>query len=177
MPNWCSCGLKVTGPKPELEAFKSTLSRPNAHGEKTPFSFHQTVPMPPHCFQGNLGMGDEIKHPCNWRDFGIANWSTKWDASEARVEIKPKSVKINFETAWSPPEKWLENVSKAFPTLTFEMGYTEQGMQFYGEMVAEGGDVSESTQDFPEDSLDDEGELVGKELKAHVKKWNTGMGG
>lgn len=177
MPNWCSCGLEVTGPKKDLDAFKSTLSRLNSHGEKANFSFHQTVPMPPHCFQGNLSMEDEIKHPCNWRSFGIANWGTKWDCSEARVQVKPKSVFINFETAWSPPEKWLENVSKSFPTLTFDMGYCEAGMNFYGEMVAEEGNVSESAQDIPEDSFDDEGEVVGKVLKAHIKKWHTGTGG
>jgi hypothetical protein len=50
-------------------------------------------------------------------------------------------------------------------------------MNFYGEMVAEEGNVSESTQDIPDDSIDEEGEVVGKELAKHLKKWGCGTGG
>jgi hypothetical protein len=177
MPNWCSCGLKITGPKKDLDSFKATLNTPNSDGVIDEFSFHQTVPMPSECFRGGLSLQDEIDHPLNWKSFGESMWGCKWDCSDPSVNIAQDSIEIKFETPWCPPKNWLENVSCKFPTLTFEMGYCEMGMHYYGEMIAENGNVSESTEDIPPDSFNDECEVVGSVLANHLKKWNIGTGG
>lgn len=180
MPNWCGCSLKITGPKKALDAFKATLNTPNSHGEKVPFAFHQTVPFPANGFQGDLSDKDRAECAAkgipNWYDWNTANWGTKWDASDPDVEINPKSIKITFQTAWSPPLEWLEKASKAHPELTFEMGYSEYGMNFYGEATAINGELSDSCQDYPKNSFDDDGNPKGV-AKKHLEKWGCSQGG
>ena len=41
-------------------------------------------------------------------------------------------VEYAFDTAWSPPIKFLENVAKQWPNLTFVLEYEELGMGFKG---------------------------------------------
>lgn len=136
MPNWCENILKVTG---DLSKFKETLNKPNSDGEIVPFSFHQTVPMPDNVERGLLPL--DAPYP-NWYDWSNKNWGTKWDANDPTIrfidplskykQISDEIIEIEFSTAWSPPIKWLLQVSKAFPMLRFNLKYFEIGMQFYG---------------------------------------------
>lgn len=114
MPNWCWNHLIVTGDKKELQEFveKST----NAHKE-TQFSFEGTLPR-----------GDRK----NWYDWSIGNWGTKWDACEPHINNNKKYFSVTFESAWSPPIAWLENIVHMFPKLYFTLEYEEPGMCFAG---------------------------------------------
>ena len=47
----------------------------------------------------------------DWYDWSIANWGTKWNASETRVFDKG----IQFDTAWSCPVSLLKELSKHTP--------------------------------------------------------------
>ena len=38
----------------------------------------------------------------------------------------------NFDTAWSPPSKWLETIASIYKDITFELEFSEPGLNFYG---------------------------------------------
>jgi len=48
----------------------------------------------------------------SWYDWSNANWGTKWNAYEVQ---RVSDTVIKFQTAWSMPAKWLENLVERFP--------------------------------------------------------------
>jgi len=85
-----------------------------------------------------------------WYDWCINNWSTKWSPriEEWTINDYPNGSEIYayYETAWSPADGLIREVSKQFPTLLFTVSSDEEGRSFScvmafskGEMVAEAG--------------------------------------
>lgn len=93
-----------------------------------------------------------------WYGWRIDNWGTKWDASESDWSLDDTGMTIYFDTAWSPPIGWLENVSAQFPELTFKMLFQEEGVGYCGR--ADGKDGIVEWQDGPAISTDEAGEEV-----------------
>jgi hypothetical protein len=82
----------------------------------------------------------------------IFNWDTKWDVYgkvavsglDLLDDLDPEDeveVVYDFDTAWSPPLKWLEKVAKDFPELEFSIMYYEPGCGFAGERCYKGEQV------------------------------------
>lgn len=69
----------------------------------------------------------------NWYDWANANWGTKWGAYEIHgpERVDSETVIYHYETAWSPPSRWLEKTSRLFPDLTFENAAADEGGMFY----------------------------------------------
>jgi hypothetical protein len=181
MPNWCSNALVVKGPKKDLDAFKATLNQKDVDGNEVPFSFAQTVPPPANMIRDSLSMEQmaeaKAKGIPTWYDWQSMNWGCKWDACEANVQINPKSVKIWFDTPWSPPLGWFSHFAAKFPNLTAELAYNECGMSFYGLATAENGEMSDDGgTTYPSNATDDDGNPKGC-LKKHMNKYGLGMGG
>ena len=86
-----------------------------------------------------------------WYEWCINNWSTKWSPRIEEWEIIDHSdgsggIYAYYETAWSPADGLIREVSKQFPTLLFVVSSDEEGRSFScvsafskGEMVAEAG--------------------------------------
>lgn len=86
-----------------------------------------------------------------WYDWAIENWGTKWSPRIEEWEIIDHSdgsggIYAYYETAWSPADGLIREVSKQFPTLLFTVSSDEEGRSFScvsafskGEMVAEAG--------------------------------------
>jgi len=86
-----------------------------------------------------------------WYDWAIENWGTKWSPRIEEWEIIDHSdgsggIYAYYETAWSPADGLIREVSKQFPTLLFVVSSDEEGRSFScvgafsnGEMVAEAG--------------------------------------
>lgn len=72
-------------------------------------TFNVLVPMPANIYKGNFSWEME-KDPNSWYAWSIANWGTKWDASEGR---RVSAKVISFETPWSYPERWLWAFARA----------------------------------------------------------------
>lgn len=147
MPNWCQNKLVVEGPIESLSRFRSeqrqniVVTAPswaeNA-GEQMPetleLSFAASVPEP-------HGPDDEGYDWYRWR---LRNWGTKWNLG-TDVELVEDGDRLvyQFDTAWSPPAAWLENVAQKYDDLTFTLAFVECGMELRGTIVAHGLDCEE----------------------------------
>jgi hypothetical protein len=129
MPNWCSNKLTIIGPGVNVQAFK-TKAVGNSPWEETGenpdvLNFHSLVPVPENILAA--GYDDAGYH---WQQ---ENWGCKWGAANSViVEEWDGHVEYSFDSAWSPPLKFLKNVAKQWPNLTFVLVYEELGMAFKG---------------------------------------------
>ena len=147
MPNWCCNNLNVSGDEIQLREFveKSTINIE----ENDEFSFNGTYPMPNtlNITSGtHLSFIEKIKRYINiklykhkdWYDWRCANWGTKWDACEPHIDNNDINFfSVSFDTAWSPPIDWIDNIMEDFPDLCFELEYDEPGMCFGGLLQAQ----------------------------------------
>lgn len=146
MPNWCYNKLRVSGEPTQLKDFVDTSM---SSGE---FSLHPLHPMPdelrsttsPNTYDGK-DEDAKAKHAIevnrlkkaygydNWYDWAVNNWGTKWDVCECSVnENDSNCFEVEFNSAWSPPILWMGKVAPLFKDLSFEMYFSEPGMNFCG---------------------------------------------
>ncbi len=144
MPNWCLNELIITGSKPDLDAFKQQAigyspwfnEEERNSRNPDPLNFHSLFPIP-----------DEIMkigyHEAGY-DWERAHWGCKWGACHAEmVDLTDQQLLYQFDTAWTPPEPFVEAVSRRYPKLKFYLHYEEGGEDFEGESVFENGVVQE----------------------------------
>jgi len=60
----------------------------------------------------------------NWYDWNLHNWGTKWDCSDSTYDEEDKI--LQFQTAWSCPEKIIAEMKLAFPDLRFDGSYADE---------------------------------------------------
>ena len=146
MPNWCWNHLEVTGDEIQLREFveKSTINIE----ENDEFSFNGTYPMPEDL---NITSGTQTQEEkeqailneakygyTDWYHWRVAEWGTKWDACEPNIDHNDKDYfAVTFESAWSPPIAWIDNIMQDFPDLSFTLEYEEPGMCFGGRLSAQ----------------------------------------
>lgn len=69
----------------------------------------------------------------NWYDWRWENWSTKWDVYDFNLYVdEPDRIECSFNSAWSPPFKWLQKAIEMFPNLHFTMDYIDECDNFCG---------------------------------------------
>jgi hypothetical protein len=81
----------------------------------------------------------------SWYDWNLAHWGTKWDAGAGDLgpivmtEGKAAEVSVSFDTAWSPPIEFYDNMEElGWSIIAY---YYEPGMAFCGKYDTElGGD-------------------------------------
>jgi len=107
----------------------------------------------------------EFGYP-SWYEWCVDNWSTKWDICEVDEDYMEKSadgktVTFSFDTAWSPPTEWYDNIS-GFDINAY---YYEPGMGFCGNWNSEDGDhyyeigdnIKDAKESIPSDILEEMG--------------------
>lgn len=131
MPNWCTNRLEVSGDPEPLSVFIASVS--NSAGS---LDFERGFPSP---------ANDDGWGSLGWRTH---YWGTKWnivdqdnDASCQPICRLAKLALWDFETAWTPPEAWVIEVSKNNPALTFSLYYDEGGTNFSGITTVKHGDI------------------------------------
>ena len=146
MPNWCWNHLEVSGDEIQLREFveKSTINIE----ENDEFSFNGTYPMPEDL---NITSGTQTQEEkeqailneakygyTDWYHWRVAEWGTKWDACESHIDHNDINYfAVTFESAWSPPIAWIDNIMQDFPDLSFTLEYEEPGMCFGGRLSAQ----------------------------------------
>lgn len=71
----------------------------------------------------------------NWYDWAVSNWGTKWDVTQenngdAEMSDDQLEVRISFDTAWSPPVAFYEELERQ--GFKIDAFYHEPGMAFCG---------------------------------------------
>lgn len=132
MPNWCNNRLVVNNGEKISSELKSFL--------ENGFSFEKIIPV----------NGKTV-------DTQSDAWSTKWDLNEedqmnCSISLIEDS-ECQFDTAWSPPEKVIQELSKKFPNDSFKLSFMESGMQFAGTIYYDNGSSYEDSVDFNKEEL------------------------
>jgi len=155
MPNWCSNQLILTGISQEIFDFNNA----NLDIEKD-LDFNNKVPFP-----------EDRDFDKEWHMWRIINWGTKWTAADTIITFNwedleqtiVKSLIYEFNTAWSPPSKWLLTVSELYPNIEFEHKYCEPNCDFSGITIIQNGnlilDENGICGEYYGDKLDDDDEL------------------
>ena len=70
----------------------------------------------------------------NWYDWCVENWGTKWDVGGEVIDFEDTgdSVRLEFDTAWCPPNGIYEKLVEEFPDISISWFYREEGQQFAG---------------------------------------------
>lgn len=83
----------------------------------------------------------------NWYIFNNREWGTKWDVSVSDndkypetelITDEPDNIQYCFQTAWSPPVRVIETLSKQHPDCIFDLEYEEE-QGWGGEIVFKNG--------------------------------------
>lgn len=126
MPNWCTNRLEVYGPAEELSRFTAESEVDEQ------IDFNLLVPVPDNV----AGQEGEVV----WRK---KNWGCQCSAIVSNQEILrgPDQITYTFDTAWTPPIKWVDTVSAMYPKLSFDLAYHELAGFFAGSICFRDGDL------------------------------------
>ena len=159
MPNWCLNTVEFEGSTQQIE----TVRKAAESGEL----FHSLYPMPqaledtvngsesakPDWQKQTSGQLKMAHGADNWYDWNIQNWGTKWDTSQVYIDSVNtddpdySTITLSFDTAWSPPIRFYEELFEQMnvdcedmgdPTFHIRATYYEPGCDFTG--VWEDGD-------------------------------------
>jgi hypothetical protein len=167
MPNWCYNETELLGSEQDLKeimrlAQQTQYELEEVDGElksyETPFAMNGIIPMPSSLenTKSSSGLddfakaiaGDQTVQYKDWYHWRLAHWGTKWDLNPETTQVSPMivqdgnaTIEITYDTAWSPVcDFWLQ-VSKLFPNVRIDNRYYEEGCNFIGQAIFEGGET------------------------------------
>ena len=89
----------------------------------------------------------------SWYQWALANWSTKWNASDTYLEdircFSDGSAMLTFEfsTAWSHPQAIYEKLAVMYPELIVTAQFDEESGEYHGSFRSENTEVETYTED------------------------------
>lgn len=138
MPNWCYNRLRVTGPARDVRRFQAQAvgfcpwDDPEPGEPPDVLNFHSLVPVPPDVLAA--------RNQPTGHDWAREHWGCNLGAHRAAVTQQWEGgVLYEFDTAWSPSVRFVENVSRAWPTLVFVLDYEEIRAGYKGLARAQAG--------------------------------------
>lgn len=165
MPNWCMNALTLSGDEKQIKAFfdgfdyenderfistyypipselQQTIARYRKHENKVTL---RTKPDDDDGWDEGMELSEEEAKEFiernggynSWYDWCVDHWDTKWHDCYGEFDGQT----YHFETAWSPPNKAVLQISKMFPDVVFYMTYIEDGMGFEGTFECQNGEV------------------------------------
>ena len=186
MPNWTYSTIAIRGKKSDLLRLRKQAKGKDedGHGE-TAFTFENFLPCPKELDEWNDGakvykseedkteaykkheadLIERFGYSCAY-DFHCEVWGTKWDACDVSDDGLTKQGKVwvlhyTWNTAWSPAEPVLIEVSKQYPGVTITASFYEEGGLFnpYSATFANGEKTGEEElEDLDEEDEEDEDE-------------------
>lgn len=158
MPNWCNNTLIIKGQPKQLHKLlkhiELTESEAKALGYEggTKFSCHRVKPRP-------------ADQEDNWYEWNKENWGSKWDLTDLDFfedDWESGMVGMNFQTAWTPIQKIMDELATEFPKVRLEYTFYEEGANYWGKTVYHKGTVlSEDVGDLSSASCDVRLEIEG----------------
>lgn len=143
MPNHVTNIIKMHGSDEDIQAIKDFMQKPepgdNEREPENTFNFHQIARTPKDLlartspFRAENGETDaeaakikdkyiKLYGACEWYDWQVTNWGTKWDA----YEISWNGDSVSFQTAWSTPEPIFRKLAAKFPKVKFFIAYADE---------------------------------------------------
>ena len=122
-------------------------------GESSVFSFHALYPVPdevrrlPYDDASARKVAEQLGRTVTHGGYTweYRHWGCKWGPCDPHLESEESSfLSYSFNTPWSPPMTFLEKVSVDWPTLFFEIEYTQEGHGVAGKSTFENGGVIEA---------------------------------
>lgn len=107
------------------------------------FDFETLISSPSQIYRGDLASEDQQDFPCNWFDWQMQNWGTKWGASGQSCGVENGKAFIKFDTAWTVPYPIISAFANRFK-IPFEHRYFDEGHNFWGIEKWEFGGFSKS---------------------------------
>jgi hypothetical protein len=153
MPNWCENTVLIMGDTKTITEVKEFLTEGDSK-----FSFNKVKQCPPELREYSAPQRNEQKAGYllkkygakDWYDWCIENWDTKWDAHDVVLDESTWDdqllLEYRFETAWAPPIKVIQELSKKYPDLKIHLSFDEPGMGFSGWQLYVGGEETRSEQ-------------------------------
>lgn len=129
MPNWCHNKVKIEGSVKNINLIYDLLFKKCENGDMD-ITFDKFLKTPEDLLNGE-----------GWYDWRIEKWGVKWDAILFNFRKCKKTLYFEIDTAWGPPDRFFENLSKKFLGTEITLMYSEPGMQFQGTFEIENGEV------------------------------------
>lgn len=132
MPNYCFNTLTICGTNVEITRFLEENV-----GEHS-LCLAKSLPFP-----NDLSPGRKR----SWKD---THWGTTRDIDSkynTNTWVSQEKYEFTFESAWSPPDAWLKNIAKMYPTLQFSLFYEEPNSHFRGSLIVENTKILQETYD------------------------------
>ncbi len=140
MTNWCRNILTITGPADEVAWLKRDAVGFSPWGRRDPedqpalLNFHSLVTIPRAVLRSGYrptGLQWELEH-----------WGCNGGACSSHIRTQSLgAVSYGLETLCRPPIRFLELVSREFPTLHLELDYMEEMHHYKGYAIAQNGEV------------------------------------
>ena len=189
MPNWCYNSIDIYGESSELQKFVEATKIVGEDGI-TGYGLSQLFPIPQELVDTTSGWHSDpdeqakqtAKEEANLAKYGYKdwydwacdpdNWGTKWGDSDfdwtnldsENLKLEPTDVCISayYQTAWSPADGLIRNISAKFPSLTFSVVSTEESDAFAcysifrdGKLLAEGGEEPKRPKELTDENSED----------------------
>lgn len=132
MANNCSNYLEITGPDKDLIKFKS-----EAGHEYTDGNYH---------YKSDICLQKLVPVPCGMTASEV--WGSKWDIETTLYHETEGRMTCSYDSAWVPQLQGLTEVSKLYPTLTFDLFYDEPGNGFWGTAIIHNGKAMDNYREY-----------------------------
>jgi hypothetical protein len=160
MPNWVYNTLSIMGDAATIAQIRAQVSAPYETESldwqtnqrvkavvEQPFSFWNIIkPTDLDAYHDNPVTHDQSGRD-HWYNWNCRNWGVKWEASNPRENEEftegDADTWYNFETAWGIPNSAMLELSRQYPTVTFELEFEEEG-GWGGTMVYRNGHEEET---------------------------------
>lgn len=126
MPNHVQNKIEFNATEKQAEAIFNAIK-----SNERDFDFSKLIPFPIYMYKADTSTEDNEDFPCNWYNWNLEHWGTKWNAYDAIVNYKEGIASIEFSTAWSIPYPVIIAFGNSFK-VNFKFIYYEEFESFYG---------------------------------------------
>ena len=142
MSNEVKCILVITGDPDAVGACLAAMRSPESEDEdQRLFDFERVIPLPPDLRAQEAPPGASGEEAVRWAWRAASVWGTKWNAYGVTIDDQPDGgARIRFFTAGAPPRPVIETLAEKFPSLGFDLTYSDEQMPVAGRLRRAQGD-------------------------------------
>ncbi len=150
MPNHCEQDLFISGPESDLKHFRNF-----AQENDDSLSANKFIPYPSTFVEMDKAAAEARKNKnysvvdgfnSGGYEWCIENWGSKWGIYNSNCKLERfkgsrSRLTFTFKSAWNPVIPVITAMSKAYPSLTFNLKYYERGCAYKGIFKIKDGSV------------------------------------